>query len=254
MTAVLDRLRPWAPRLPLLLLALGALLLTAAYLMPAYSDPAAFQAEMDRIRRDGYGGMGRPAFETMTRDFFAAHERYGTAKWVLADLGYASLSWAVLLAFVFWRARKGWRRITHTRRGWLIPLLLVFSLGLLIVGMFASGLQPLFREQVPAWADSAGVLLIETGFVATALVPLLGIPALIGLLRKIPPFPLIARPTAPYWPTLLVSLIFILPLVITVVSTALVWSPGSWATSPAGAILTWLLLNSRGLLVGPRAR
>jgi hypothetical protein len=246
--AITEGLRVWVPRLPLLLLLLGMVLLLVATQTPAYRDVQGFEAEIERINQ-AYESTGADAASSA---FHAAHDRFGTVKWLLADLGYACLAWAVLLAAVFWRARrKGWRGITHTQRGWPVPLLLILSLALLWIGFIAGGVQPLIRGQIPWWADSLGVLYIQITSIMVLVIPLMAIPVLLGLLRRVPPFPLLARPTAPYWRTILVSVIFLPVLLVSVLLALEPWSTGGWASSPAGAVLAWLLLNSRGLLIAP---
>ena len=250
----LQRLLPLLPLLPVLLLLSGAILLAAAWLTPAYWDAAAYEAELERINSAYAVEEGFRDFDTMSVAFHAARDRYETVKWLLADIGYSCLAWAGLsAAVVLLASRRGWRVITHTHRNPLLIGVLLAGLILMGIGLVATGAHALGRDQVPWWADSFGIHLFRVAGAMLLLTPVMLIWTLIGFVRRGERFPLIARPSAPYWPTILITALFLPPLLWSLLMVAFFGIEGGWALSPAGALLTWLLLNSRGLLIAPRA-
>lgn len=244
------QLRNWARYLPLVLLALGATLVAVAARTPTYTDPAAFEAEMQRIFAASVSAGAD--LDRLSAAFHAAHDRFETSKWLLADLGYVAIAWGLFGAGIVWRIRRrGWRAVGQTQRGAHVVLLLAVALILLLIGLLAGGLQPFQRHQLPWWADSPGVWFFSVAAAMVLYGPVLSLLCLAGLFRRTAPIPLWTSATRPYWRTVLVTLIYAVPLALTALLALDVVTVGSWASSPAGALLFWLLLNSRGLLIAP---
>ncbi len=231
-------------------LALGsACMLVAAGITPPYSDPQAYANAVHPL-------LGREDFDRMSAEFFAAQRTYSTPKWLLTDLGYTLAAWAGLsavLGVVVSRTGVGALGRTCRRVTVILPLAL-FSLGSLSVGLFAGGVHyPYVREQAPVWADSMGIPIMAITALMFVLGPVVSVFVLVPLASRAAGVPLLVVTRPPHWPAFLATAVYALPLTISGALVVFGWQPGGWATSVAGAILFWLFLNARALLIGRRS-
>jgi hypothetical protein len=181
--------------------------------------------------------------------FFALQDRYRTPKWFYADLGYSALAWAAVLSLVG-AFRRGGGKALSTRR--LFPVLGATALGLalLAVGLLAGPLQSIGRDQVPWWADSYGLVIFSTVATMAILTPVVAVLTLSPiLLTRRRPAPLLSLGIG-WLGGFVVGLVYLAPLFATALLVATVAEPGGWATSTAGGLLFWLLLNARAIWLG----
>jgi len=232
-----------------LLVLIGAGLLALAAATPWHTDANAYFTGLSAIRQRLY--IDQISFDAASDAFHDLQRRYRTAKWLWADYGYVAVAWGVLagLTALF---RPDRAAPLSTRRWWVI--LGATSLGLvsLYVGLFAATLQPMMRQQIPEWADSAAIPI----YAATSMMVFLSPVVLVFALA---PLIFIRRPPAPLWTVgtgsgrvWVVSLIYLLPMAFSLVLiTALAAGPGGWGISVAGGLLAWAMLNARALWLAP---
>ena len=228
---------------------LGAL----AVVTPALSDVAAYSAGMDALRASLYGDSttAMVAFDTATDGFHSLNATYGTNKWVFADLAYAAFAWAALIAVA--GPTLGDRILAGSRRFWPLFLATVVGLVVILVGGVASIYQEVGRNLVPEWADSVAIPLFGMLAGMTFMGPVVLIFVLGPVATRRRPSGLLALRGRGYLASGVATLVYAIPVLISVLCVGLFWTTGGWAISTGGAILGWLLLNARGLWIGPDA-
>jgi hypothetical protein len=233
-----------------LLLMVGAGLLALAAATPWHSDAEAYFAGLAVIRQRLYADQ--ISFDAASDAFHDLQRRFRTAKWLLADYGYVAVAWG-LLAGAAGLARPDRTALLSTRRWWMILGVTILGVCLLSGGFLAASLQLIGRQQIPEWADTLAIAMMGTGVVLLLCLP-------IFLAFALAPLVFVRRPAAPLWTIgtgwlrpLVVSLIYLPPIAFSLfLITALAAGPGGWAISVSGALLTWAMLNSRALWLGPK--
>lgn len=234
--------------LGVLLLVVGAVLLALSATTPAYTDVAGYERAMDAVRQD-YPGGAVTNHDAATDAFYAVLDRFETWKWGYADWGCSALAWAglVLLVVVIRRGRgRGWT----TRK--LFPVLATTACGLalLFAGLLVGPLQEIGRGQIPAWADSYGIVLFSTFALMAILAPVVAVLTLSPILFT-------RRRPASLWSLgigwfggAVTGLVYMLPMFVAGILIATAGDAGGWATSTAGALLGWAFLNARAIWLG----
>jgi len=234
----------------ILLFGLGVGLIYAAATTPWHTDSNAYFAGLDAIRSRLYADQMAPDFDSASDAFHTLQNQYRTPKWLYADMGYAAVAWgALLLVMAFFRS--GGNAGLTTRSGLLIGLAVLAGIGLLFVGFLASGLQPLGRQQVPAWSDSFGIVLFGAVIATMIILPVamaLGMSPL--FLRRRQPAALFSLRGRGWLTSGVVSAIYLIPLMGTAVLLLSIVDAGGWATSTSGVLLGWVLLNARAVWLG----
>tara|TARA_R110001606_G_scaffold71247_1_gene163033 strand:+ start:31579 stop:32376 length:798 start_codon:yes stop_codon:yes gene_type:complete len=234
-----------------LLLAAGVGLVGLAAITPWHTDSDAYFAGLAAIQR-GLSEVEGASYQVASAAFHALQDQYRTLKWVYADFGYSALAWGVLFlggAAARW-SHKG---PMSSRSGILVSMVTLAGLGLLFTGLLASSLQLYHREQLPPWADTLGIPLF--GAVATIVVlgPVIAVLTLSPVLfTRRRPAPLFSVRGRGWLTSIIVSLIYLLPLAGAVVLLLSVAETGGWAASIAGVLLGWALLNARATWLGHR--
>ena len=218
-----------------LLLGLG--LIWAGVVTPPYTDADAFSEAYT------YGD---------TKGFFAAVHQYSTKKFDYADLGYLLTAWGALtVSLMILGKTRGWSNFLIAARSWkvILPLTALSLLGIW-AGLIASIFHEFERFQVPPWADSIGIPLglitvFMIGF-AILVLPFILVPLFLrrspaGLFQWKQSRVVAAVTVAAY------ALPIAAGLVIAVAGSM---GGGGYATSIAGALLTWLLLNAVAIIGG----
>lgn len=239
----------WLATAALVLAVLGGGLIVMAAATPWHTDADAYFEGLKGIRASLYddigGSVGTDSFDRASRDFHALQDRYGTPKWLYADLGYAAVAWSLLLYIA---ATVGLR---PTRRPTVVVPVSLAAVALLMTGMIASAFQAFGRQQVPEWGDSLAIPLMGAVGLGIVLLPLVLFLALAPVLftRRAPVvlWSVVGRG----WATsLVVSLIYLAPAVLAALTVLVAWQAGGWAMSTGGAVLLWLLLNARAIWLG----
>jgi hypothetical protein len=197
----------------------------------------------------------RPDYDVLSQEFHALERRYGTNKWLYADVGYLLVALSLMTAIlgVFGQSIGVIFRSTHHRV--LVVGLFVVAYAGFFLGMMASAVHDIGRYQVPMWADSLGIPFAAAVFGAQ----MLALPTALFML-----WPL-ARPKtiglSLAWfnrkqivGSTLATMIYGVTgvgLMLMAVSSAL--SSGSWLLTPSLLIMGWLALNDRVLLIAPEA-
>lgn len=244
----------WFGRASLLLACIGAGLLVMAASAPWHTDADAYFEGLAQIRTGLYddttasSGTGR--FSEASRDFHALQDRHRTSKWLYADLGYSALAWA-LLSLVIAVLNPC---LAPDRRAIVVLPTSLAAVGLLVIGGAASALQPLGRQQVPEWADTAAIPLMGAALIGLILLPVV-------LTLSLAPILLTRRMPARLWSvrgrswlaSASATLIYLPPTLLGLLCLATIPSAGGWAVSPGGAVLVWLMLNARAIWLGRAA-
>jgi hypothetical protein len=241
----------WIARAALVLVVLGGALIAAAAMTPWHTDSDAYFEGLNSIRASLYGGMGASvemdSFDRASRDFHALQDRYETSKWLYADLGYAAVSWALLLIVVAVvnptvGGDRRWRVV--------VPASLA-AVALTVVGVAASAFHLSGRQQLPEWSDTLAIPLMGAAGLGMVLLPAVLCLALAPLVftRRVPVGLWSMRGRG--WGTAIpVSLIYLGPALLGALALVTILEAGGWAISTGGAILLWLMLNARAVWLG----
>lgn len=221
---------------------------------PWHTDAEAYFEGLTRIRAGLYGGaegsLGMDSFDRASRDFHALQDRYGTSKWLYADLGYAALAWALLLAV----AGVVNPTLSAVRRWLVVVPASLAAVVLTVVGVAASALHLSGRQQLPEWSDTLAIPLMGAAGLGVLLLPVvlsLTLAPLIFTRRK--PASLWSLRGRGWGAAILISLIYSGPIVLGALALATIPEAGGWAISTGGAILFWLMLNARAVWLGRKA-
>lgn len=238
-----------------LLLAAGAVLLWLAAITPWHTDSDAYFRDLNALRATVYPDYpeGRANFEGATERFQALQEAYATHKWLYADLAYLSLGLGGLSTIVTALVARYGARLLRTQRKVLIVLgVAVLALTATLTGLIAMPLHYLHREQVPEWSDSIGIPLASAVASMITIGPVVLVLVLAPLIfRRRVAGPVLTLGRRPYWASILVSLVYALPIAFALFLVICAFSPGGWALTPAGLLLLWLFLNARALWIAP---
>jgi hypothetical protein len=234
-------------RVAVVLALLGTGFLIAAKVTPWHTNSDAYFAAISGLAENG-------DFEGASAAFRAAQAKYGTPKWLFADIAYALLAWAGVMAALGVAVRAGGlRRLAlGSRRWWVLAPLATAAAGLLLIGEASAIIfQPLNREQVPWWSDSAGIpLAFVIGNFALFLPTVLLLTLAPLAVRGPPAPPLMTWRGRSIWRTTLFSAIYAPTIIYGLMLLTPPWSTGAWALGPSGALLIWLSLNGRALGMG----
>lgn len=243
----------WLARTALLLVLIGGGLIAIAAAMPWHTDSDAYFAGLNAIRGRLYETNGTLDFDAASDAFHSLQDQYRTLKWLYADLGYSALSWGVLALTVAFIRNDGEGRLT-TRSGLLTSLATLAGLGLLLTGLLASGLQPMGREQIPEWADSFAIVLFGALALMAIIAPTVFALALWPVVfTQRQPAPLLAASGRGWMTSVIVTVVYLVPIAGAAVLLISVGQTAGWAASPAGALLLWSLLNARAIWLGQSA-
>lgn len=237
------------PAVVLLLLVVGGVLLTLSEITPAYTDVPAYERAMDAVRQ-GYFSGAVTNHDAATDAFYAVLDRFETWKWRYADFGLSAISWAVLAAFVLTLLRFTGGRATTRRAGIVLPAVVV-ALLLMFLGLAAGPVLLYSRDQLPAWSDTIAIPIFSSAIAVTLLAPIVGlfvIPPLF-LTRGIPVG--LVRSGRGWGATLVVTLIYLVPLAAAAFFLSIAVEAGGWLSSLGVWLLVWLLLNARALWLAP---
>lgn len=229
----------------LLLAVAGGALIWLAAITPWHTDADAYFAGLNAIRDRLYGDE-RGDFDVASDAFHALQDKYRTTKWLYADLGYAAVAWAALLAAMAVFRPNG----QGTRSLWSVLSVTLAGAGLMVVGVIASGVQSIGREQVPVWADTPIFLLVAMNL-AVVFIPLMLALAMSPLIfTKRQPAGLFALKGRGWVTSLITTLIYAPPIALGAVTLIAIVEPGGWAFSTGGALLIGSMLNARAVWLG----
>lgn len=246
----------------LLLAATGAALLYKAAVTPWHVDGEAYFETLNSIRAEVYGrshdlepGISDPAQQTISfaeasARFHDLQEEHRTPKWLYADLGYAAVAWGGLAAaWLVVRRSRILAEAPRWRMAWAIGLA---SLTLSVAGVAAIG-HVLGRQQVPEWADSAGIALGGVPVIALLAVIVLAVFAAPVWNRREPIRGQFVWPR-PHWRSALITIVYLPLAMLGALCVALFWQAGGWALSVAGFLIGWIALESRAAALTPKRK
>lgn len=241
----------WLAGAALALAVLGGVLIAMATATPWYTDEAAYFEGLSRIRASLYsdvgGSLATESFDQASRDFHALQDRYETSKWLYADLGYAAVTWALLLMVT-----AAVNPTLGADRRWVVvvPASLA-AVGLTVVGIAASALQLFGRQQLPEWSDTLAIPLMGSAGLGLLMLPVVLCLALAPLVfTQRTPVGLWAVRGRGWGTAIPVSLIYLGPASLGAFALMAIPEAGGWAISTGGAILLWLMLNARAIWLG----
>lgn len=234
----------------LILAVLGGGLIALAATTPWHTDADAYFEGLSRIRAGLYGApgsMGMDSFDQASSAFHALQDRYRTAKWLYADLGYAAMAWSLLLLIVAGIHPT----LRADRRVILILPASLAAVGLIVVGAAASAMYAFERRQLPEWSDTLAIPLMGAFGLGALLLPVV-------LSLALAPIIFTRRGPAPLWvlrgrgwgTAIPIGLIYLAPTLLGALALATIPEAGGWAISTGGAILFWLMLNARAVWLG----
>lgn len=248
----------WGLAAAIVLAATGAAFVALAARTPWHSDNDAYFAVLGAIRDSVQRDVPQAEqLERATAAFHAAQRSFATRKWLYADIGYGLFAWGVtvaLLALV--TARRGWRVLWRSTRSALsVAILAVLGLVAVAAGLLAGGvLHPYGRLLVPEWSHTAAIPIFGSFALIFLLIPLVlalaGAPFLFGRREAISLFTL--KTPAPIR-NMAATIVYALPFAFFLLLAVRPFATGGWALSPGGAMLAWLCLNGRALIIAPKA-
>lgn len=236
---------------PLFLAVIAIVLLLVGFSMPAQTDPAGFEREMMALDAR-YGALEGSDTDPLTTAFFDSLDRHATARWVIVDLGYLALVWAVASTVI---GAVGWGTLLRRSSvAGVVIVLYVAAMLLLGASMVMDPIYAYWRNELPWWADSIGIPISSTFAAMTILAPVFAVALLAPLLRRrAEAGSLIASDglARPRWQAIAVALLYA-PFLLTG-AALLIWSWGraGWANSLAGALIVWLSLNALSVWLAP---
>lgn len=229
---------------------LGGGLIALAAVTPWHTDADAYSEGLSRIRADLYGptgSIGMDSFDRASSAFHALQDRYRTAKWLYADLGYAAVAWSLLLLVVsgIHPTLRADRRIAL-----VLPAALA-AVALMVVGLAASALHLSSRRELPEWSDTLAIPLAGAFLLGLLLLPVvLSLALAPAIFTRRLPAPLWALRGRGWGTAIPVSLIYLAPILLGALTLIGIPDAGGWAVSTGGAILVWLMLNARAIWLG----
>jgi len=238
------------PMLAPILLITGAVMVVLAFLTPQYTDPLSYATGFDALQAELYGSTD-PDFGAASEAFHQLQDRHHTAKWFYADMGYAALAWAALVLMAASARKHGWISVRWTTRsaGVLIVTCLL-AVMLTTVGVIASAFQAYTRAELPPWADSLAIPLMGALGFSPILLGVLGLLSLAPLALRQRPASLFALRGRGHGSSVLVTLVYLPPLLLAGSGLLSVADSGGWALSTGSALMCWLILNGRAIWLG----
>lgn len=227
---------------------LAAIFLVLSAQTPTYSNAAAYLADRNRIAAD--------TLDQLSDQFFALQKRYATHKWLFADIGYAFSAWAgVALALTLLAWRTGWGRLVRSvRHPATLAALLVLALLAYFAGMAAVPVHSVRRGQIPPWMDGFTMPILNAMTAMLIIAPIAAALILAPLFRRAQSDLSLLGPSPKGRPIswTIVTLVYLGPIGLFALITALPFDTGAWAGSPGAAVLLWLMLNARALWLAPK--
>lgn len=236
---------------PLLLVG-GGVLVAASVAMPAYSDGTAYETAYQALIERLYAS-DQPDFRTASDEFFALQNQYGTRKWLMQDIGASAMAWGLML-FISLGLRElhapEQRRTWTTRHFGFLVFATLAACALLTLGMIGAVLTDFQRQNLPPWADTMAIPLAGAATMFPFMLVLVSAFSLAPLATPRRPAALFAVKGRGWATSLIVSLIYLPPLLMCALGMISAVSSGGWAFSTGAGVTAWLMLNARAIWLG----